>query len=192
MFRQLRGDTRVDTVEARYHINLNSRGDALIGNLLADRGFDSLTQLLTAYRGGATDFSRRRRLFLCFHAEDRPQIQGFRLMAKNPNLDFDFVDDSVRAPINSENATYVKQVIREKIRRASILVCLIGNGTAWRDWVDWEIRTSQEMGKGICGVRLKESRGRVPALLREIDAPVAKWNLDEIVAAIECAAAKRS
>lgn len=192
MFRRIRDDTRIDTVEARYSIDLNSRGDAKLGNLLEERGFDSLSQLLNAYYGRATNFGRRRRLFLCFHAEDRPQVQGFRLMASNPNLTFDFIDDSVRAPINSANAAYVKQVISDKISRASVLVCLIGNGTAWRDWVDWELETGYEMDKGLCGVRLKGSRGATPDLLRELRSPVARWDLGEIVAAIECAAARRS
>lgn len=193
MFRQVRSDSRIDTIEARYGIDLNSRGDALLGNLLDERGFDSLSQLLKAYHGHATHLSRRRRLFLSFHAEDRPQVQGFRLMAKNPNLlDFDFIDDSVRSPIGSGNARYIQQRIVEKIQRASVVVCLIGNGTAWREWVDWELETGQAMNKGLCGVRLRGSRGRVPDLLNQLNSPIAQWDLSQIVAAIECAAARRS
>jgi hypothetical protein len=41
-------------------------------------------------------------------------------------------------------------------------------------------------------VRLKGSRGRVPQIIHEIGAPVASWGTEEIVAAIECAAARRS
>ena len=41
MFRRKRDDTRIDTIERLYGINLNARGDALLGNLLEDRGFDS-------------------------------------------------------------------------------------------------------------------------------------------------------
>jgi hypothetical protein len=192
MFRQVRGDTLVFTIEARYNIDLNVRGDALLGNLLDDRGFASLNQLLKAYRGQATEFGRDRRLFLCFHEEDRQQIGGFRLMARNPNLDFFFIDDSVRTPIDSANASYVAGRIREKINRASVLVCLIGNATAWRDWVDWEIETAAEMGKGLCGVRLRGSRGPAPQRLGEMGAPIARWDLGEIIAVIECAAARRS
>jgi hypothetical protein len=39
---------------------------------------------------------------LSFHAEDQQQVNGMRLMAHNQNLDFDFNDQSVRTPINSE------------------------------------------------------------------------------------------
>lgn len=162
----------------------------LLKNVLSKRGFDSQTQLLDAYYGRLTYHPRKRRVFLSFHAEDRAQVQGFRLMSFNKNLDFEFHDASVQTPIMSDNNTYIRQVISEKISRAAVLVCLIGNGTAWRDWVEWEIGTARRLHKGICGVRLKGSRGRTPPGLE--GARIARWNTDEIVAAIECAAARRS
>lgn len=192
MYRAKRGDTRVRTIEATCGIELNARGDMTLRNLLDERGFDSLSQLLTAYRGWATSHARRRRLFLSFHAEDKPQVQGFRLMAYNENIDLDFYDGSLQGRINSERAAYIKNALRSKIQRASVIVCLIGNGTAWRDWVDWELRTAIEMGKGVCGIRLKESRGRTPPALAEVGALVAQWDMRQITAVIECAAARRS
>jgi len=192
MFRAKRDDTLVRTIERQYGVELHARGDMTLGTLLKERGFDSLTQLLQAHRKQLKGHGRKRRLFLSFHAEDRAQVAGFRLMARNPNLEFDFYDGSLQEPVNSERSTYIRQIIRELIQRASVVVCLIGNGTAWRDWVDWELRTAVEMGKGICGVRLKESRGRTPPFLSEIRAPTARWDVQEILAVIECAAARRS
>jgi hypothetical protein len=193
MFTRKRSDTRIDTIEAQYGVNMNTRGDTLLGNLLEQRGFDSLTQLLDAYWGRATQHARSRRVFLSFHAEDRAQVQGFRLMMRNPNLGFDVHDESLRTPIDSEQSGYVKSLIRPKIERASVLMCLVGNGTAWREWVDWEIRTAVELGKGLCGVRLKGSTGRAPPLLGEYGADIVKWgDHTEVVAAIEQAAARRT
>ena len=192
MFRRKNANTLVSSVEETYGIDLNARGDAKLGNLLRRRGFDSQSQLIRAYRGQLTEQARPRRLFLSFHYEDRNQVNGFRLLGLNPNTPFEFYDGSVRAPINSEQSGYLKRVITEKIRRAAVVVCLIGNGTAWREWVDWELQTALDLGKGICGVRLKRSRGQVPAILKQIDAPVVKWDQASIVAAIECAAARRT
>jgi hypothetical protein len=192
MFRQKRSDTTVRTIEQTYGIDLNVRGDMLLGNLLIERGFDSLSQFLAAYRRQLTYHAKKRRTFLSFHAEDRAQVQGFRLMSMNQNIDLEFYDGSVRAAIDSENGTYVRKVIRAKIARAAVLVCLIGNGTAWRDWVDWEIETALEMHKGICGVRLRGSRGRTPSGLTAVAAPVAAWEVSDIISVIECAAARRS
>lgn len=192
MFRAKRDDTLVGTIERQYGIDLHARSDMTLGSLLEERGFDSLTQFLQAFSGRLSYHARKRRLFLSFHAEDKPQVQGFRLMAYNPNVETDFYDGSLQEPVNSERGSYIRKTIVERIRRASIVVCLIGNGTAWRDWVDWEIRTGAALGKGICGVRLKESRGRTPPALIEVGAPIARWDMAEIISIIECAAARRS
>jgi hypothetical protein len=192
MFQRKRGDTLVGTIEQSYGIDLRARADMQLDTLLSERGFDSLTQLIHAYHRRLLIPARRRRVFLSFHAEDRQQVAGFRLMAQNPHLNFDLYDGSLQTPVNSENGSYIRKVIRPMIQRCSVVLCLIGNGTAWRDWVDWELDAACEMGKGVCGAKLKESRGRTPPILRAMDAPVARWDADEIIAAIECAAARRS
>jgi hypothetical protein len=192
MFRQKNSNTKIENVEAAYNVDLNTRGDATLGNLLRRRGFQSQSQLLRALRGQLTEHASQRRLFLSFHAEDRLQVNGFRLMAYSRNSPIDFYDGSVRTAINSLQSSYIRATIREKIERCSVVVCLIGNGTAWRDWVDWELETAIELGKGVCGVRLKGSSGRAPEILHRIDAPIAQWDQQRIVAAIECAAARRT
>ena len=95
LFRVIRSDTLIRTVERRYKIDLHARADMKLGNLLDQRGFDSLTQLLLAYRGGLRHHPRKRRVFLSFHAEDIAQVGGFRLMAHAPNVEVDFFDSNL-------------------------------------------------------------------------------------------------
>lgn len=192
MFRQKNSNTKIKNVEKKYGLDLNARGDMKLGTMLTNRGFDSQSQLVKAARGQLTKQARIRRLFLSFHHEDRAQVGGFRLMAYSPNLPIDFADVSVRSAISSAQSAYLKKAISEKIKKCSVVVCLIGDGTAWRDWVEWELETALALGKGMCGVRLKDSRGQVPDLLRRIGAPIAAWDPRAIVAAIEQAAARRS
>lgn len=193
MFRNKRSDTSVASIERTYNIDLNARSDMLLRNLLDERGFDTQYQFLNAFYGRLSEHPRKRKLFLSFHAEDLPQVQGFRLMSKNPNMrEHAFHEKSLTSRVNSEDGAYLRRVIRDKIDSCSVLVCLIGNGTAWREWVDWEIRIAFELRKGVCGVRLKDSRGRTPPELVARRAPVATWDMDEIVRVIERAAARRS
>lgn len=192
MFTRKRSDTLLRSIETQYGIDLNARGDTLLGNLLEERGFDSLSQLLAAYRGQLTYHARPRRIFISFHAEDKPQVAGFRLMMNNPRLDLELFDESLQGAVQSDRGSYIRKVIHPKIQRSSVVVCLIGNGTGWREWVDWELETAQSLGKGLCGVRLRESHGRTPPLLKEVNAPIARFDVPEIIAAIECAAARRS
>jgi hypothetical protein len=192
MYRQKRSDTTVGTIQDTYGMDLHCRCDTKLGNLLAERGFDSLSQLRKAYCCGATELARRRKVFLSFHAEDLRQVHGLRLMFRNPRLDLDIYDNGLRTAINSERGTYIRSVIRERIRKSAVVLCLIGNGTAWREWVDWELRTAVDLHKGVCGVRLKDSRGRTPPALADLGVPVLRWGTSAIVAAVEYAAARRS
>ena len=113
-------------------------------------------------------------------------------MAANPAVDFELYDEGLVAPVNSDRGHYIRSRIRPLINRSHVLLCLIGNGTAWREWVEWEISTAYGLRKGICGVRLKGTRGRAPATLKEVGAPVWNWGVAELVAAVEQAAARRS
>jgi len=192
MFRQKRSDSLVGSVERTYGISLNARSDMMLGTLLRERGFDSLSQLLRAFRKQSTSHAAHRSVFLSFHREDLLQVNGFRLMMANDRLDLQISDDPNRHPVGSEKSSYIKNVLRSRISEVDVVICMIGNGTAWRDWVDWELNAALESRRGLCGVRLKGSVGRAPAILREVDAPVASWKLPDIISAIECAAARRS
>lgn len=192
MFAKKRGDTRVETIERQYGIDLHARGDMLLRGLLANRGFESLSQLLDAYYGRLTHHPRRRRVFLTFHYEDRDQVSGFRLMVHNPKVGIDLYDFGLTEAIRSEEDRYIRRAIKAKIAEAEVVMCLVGNGTAWREWVDWEIETGARLGKGLCGVRLKGARGRTPPMLKEAGAVVAPWDVGEITEVIEQACARRS
>ena len=49
--RRKRIDTRADTIEEQYHVDLGVRGDKQLGNILEDEGVDSLSGLLRKKRG---------------------------------------------------------------------------------------------------------------------------------------------
>lgn len=66
MFDRKRRDTKVETIERSCGIDLHPRGDMLLGNLLEERGFGFLTQLVAAYRMRATSHARKRRAFASF------------------------------------------------------------------------------------------------------------------------------
>lgn len=45
-YRQIRSDTRVDTIEKRYGVDLGARSDKQIGNYLREKGYPSLSRML--------------------------------------------------------------------------------------------------------------------------------------------------
>lgn len=192
MFRAKRDDTLVRSVEETYKIDLNARGDMKLGTLLEQRGFDSLSQLVKAARGNLLYHPRPRSVFLSFHWEDLAQVRGFRLMTANERLTLSISDEPARYPVKSERSTYIRRVLRDRIASVDVLICLIGNGTAWREWVEWEVETAARLHVGICGIRLKGSRGRIPPILHQHGVALAPWNHTLMTPAIERAAALRS
>jgi hypothetical protein len=192
MFEQVDPNTTVKELEDKYGISLNARSDMKLKTLLVERGFDSWTKFLKAFRGGATSSARARQVFPSFHAEDISRVNGLRLMIRNPDVNLDFDEASLKNLVNSGNSTYIKQSLSTKIERSEVLLCLIGNGTGWREMVNWEIGRAIELRKGICAVRIRGTYGKIPDLIREHDFPSAQWDTKKILAAVECAAARRS
>jgi len=134
----------------------------------------------------------RRRVFLSFKGEDKPLVDLFRGQARNKNTDLDFIDFSLRVPFNSENAEYIKRGIRERIRQSSVTVVLITESTYKSEWVDWEIRESVRLGKGVVGVKLKDDPSiKIPSAIKEYGFRVVGWNHKEIRQAINEAAENR-
>jgi hypothetical protein len=124
-------------------------------------------------------------VFLSFVEEDLDLVNLFRGQAKNENSDLSFDDYSVKVPYNSENAAYIRSRITEKIRSASVTICLIGSKTASSTWVDWEIRKSVELGNKVFGVRLSSTAAHaVPPALVEAKATILGWDIKKIVAEI--------
>lgn len=129
--------------------------------------------------------STKKRVFLSFIAEDKDRVQGLRLLAKNPNFDIEFYDESVRTPFDSHNAEYIKRQIREKINRTSVTVCLISEETHKSKWVDWERRVSDEKGNKIIAMALKSvDRAVLPALIKEKQLTFYPWDVDKLASLV--------
>ena len=102
-----------------------------------------------------TSAQTKRRVFLSFQYEDRHYADLMDAWAANENNDFDIYDERLKAAINSTRADYIKGLLREKIDRASVLVCIIGPTTSGSSWVKWEGTYAIEQGKGLVGVKTK-------------------------------------
>lgn len=127
----------------------------------------------------------KRRIFISFDHADTLQVNGF--LGLRQILDnFEFYNHKLDHRINSSDTEYVRRVIREEyIRPASVTVVLIGNTTAESPWVRWEIEESIRQGKGLLGIRLKETWGPVP---QGIPAnAVGGWEPDKFASWIEWA-----
>jgi MTH538 TIR-like domain (DUF1863) len=91
----------------------------------------------------------RRNVFISFSVKDIDEVNLIRAHAKNENSDIEFNDRSVREPYNSERAEYIRSRLKERINQSSTTVVYISENTARSSWVEWEVKTSLELGKRV-------------------------------------------
>ncbi len=130
--------------------------------------------------------STKRNVFISFATEDMDEVNLLRAQAKNENSDLEFNDWSLREPFESKRAEYIKKGIKERIERSSVTLVYISPITANSNWVDWEIRESIKLGKGVIAVHTGDSPpSQVPSAIIEHKIPVIKWTASGIATAIE-------
>lgn len=126
----------------------------------------------------------RRNLFISFASEDKDLIELLRGQFKNEKVDINVNDWSLKEPIDSERASYIKLRIIEKIMRTSKVIVFLSDNTNKSDWVKWEVNESIKQGKDIVCVRVDESN-EVPDFIIENSIEVIPWKQDKIKAFIE-------
>lgn len=152
---------------------------------LPDDSYDKMAQTARdALRGAAKP--HRRNVFISFDSDDLPLVNLLRGQAKNDNIPIEFNDYSLKEPFNSEQADYIKRRIRERIRPASVTMVYLTNKAAESEWVDWEIRESIKLGKGVIAIYQGDTPPRnLPSALKELDIQPVQWGAQEIMNAID-------
>ncbi|WP_025217641.1 TIR domain-containing protein [Mannheimia varigena] len=87
------------------------------------------------------------------------------------------------SPINSYNAAYIKQRLRERIKNSNIVLALAGIYTSHSDWMRWEIETAKELGIPIVGV-IPRGQERISQIVFSNSIVDVRWNTESIVQAI--------
>jgi hypothetical protein len=119
-----------------------------------------------------------KRVFISFRHEDKPQVNGLRLLAANDKFGIEFYDESLAKAIDSEDAKYIKTKIKEKIARTSVTVCMLSALTHTSKWVDWELETSFAKGNKLIFMGLKDGPPQltVPELGRKLNLGWYSWD----------------
>lgn len=138
---------------------------------------------------GAWEQRKRRAVFLSFDSEDMAYVNAFRSLAKNEYVGLTLRDRSLRRAVRSRRDEVIADELLKRIHGCSVCVCLIGLNTWQRDWVNWEVSTCAQQGRGILGIRLSNAgRARIPEALRWAGAEILPWLPHEFEDAIERAA----
>ena len=132
------------------------------------------------------DQPEKRNVFISFASEDLQDVNLLRGQAKSGSSDLEFIDYSLKEAIDSKRAEYLKQKIRERIKQSSVTVCYLSSDTSQSRWVDWEIRESLRLGKGVIAMYKGDSPPRtLPSAIKEHGIKPVPWNQKAITKAIE-------
>ena len=125
-------------------------------------------------------------VFLSFVEEDLHMMEMWREQESEEDVNLEFYEYPAKKPYDSPDAENIKDKIRELLQGVSVTVVLIGRTTYASKWVDWEIRASAEMGKGLLAVDLHpESDHIVPRALKDFKVEILGWDIKETAIAIE-------
>lgn len=96
----------------------------------------------------------RRKIFISYHhGGDQPYYDRFSGVFGDT---YEIIyDNSLERRIDSDNVEYVMRHIRENyVTGSSCTLVLCGINTAWRKYVDWEIKATLDMQHGLMGIKL--------------------------------------
>lgn len=94
-----------------------------------------------------------------------------------------FEEATPDVPINSENANYIKQRLKQKISNSDVVLGIAGIYASYSDWMTWELDKALELNIPIVGV-VPRGAQRVSTVVSSRAKEVVRWNTESIVAAI--------
>ncbi len=94
-----------------------------------------------------------------------------------------FQEASQDEPINSDNALYIKKVLKNRIIESDIVLAIAGVYASYSDWIDWELSTAYKMSKPILGV-IPWGQERISSTVQKYSKKNVRWNTESIIQAI--------
>jgi hypothetical protein len=106
-----------------------------------------------------------------------------KLLNERGYFNVEFEEASADEPINSENAVYIKNRLKQKISNSNIVLGIAGIYASYSDWMTWELDKALELNVPIVGVA-PWGQERVSTTVSDRAKEVVRWNTESIVTAI--------
>jgi hypothetical protein len=115
------------------------------------------------------------------YTEDLEVLQ--KLLNTRGYFNVTFLEATKKTPIDSENAAYVKTVLKARILQSDIVLALAGVYASHSDWMIWELETAKANIIPIVGV-IPRGQERISTEVYSRSIVDVKWNTESIVDAI--------
>lgn len=124
-----------------------------------------------------------KRVFLSFLHDDIWEVNQFRAVIGNEYVGALAYDESLKDPVKSLSADYIKSKLTEMINRSSLTILLVSD-KSWNDpkrWLEWEMTTARDLGKQVAAIKFKNAPyANDPSFLSRFKIASAAWNIDII------------
>jgi hypothetical protein len=115
------------------------------------------------------------------HSDDLVALRN--LLNERGYFNVEFTEASKDVPINSENATYIKSRLKNKIINSDVVLALAGIYASHSDWMIWELDTTVSNNIPIVGV-IPRGQERISQEVYNRSKVDVRWNTESIVEAI--------
>jgi len=106
-----------------------------------------------------------------------------KLLNDRGYFNVEFEEATKETPINSVNATYIKQALKKRIENSNIILGLAGIYASHSEWMQWELDKALELGVPIVGVA-PWGQERLSTVVTSRSVADVRWNTESIVQAI--------
>ena len=124
------------------------------------------------------------RIFVSFRESDKSYREAFEGLLQNPNTNFYHAPISARKDYRPLGSEATRKYLNRLIKGCSALACLIGENTHNSPWIEHELDVASSLKIGIAAIRIPDTRGGAPLLIKKKNIPIVKWRSVEINSAL--------
>ncbi|QCR86437.1 TIR domain-containing protein [Moraxella osloensis] len=125
-------------------------------------------------------------VFISHYGKDDEHVQNLKQLLKSNGMTIKNSSIDSTKPNQASNESYIKGLLRDRIRWAGTTIVLIGPRTHTRDWVNWEIEQSVKQGNRVVGIYINGgTTSDLPENFKKYGSALVGWRSETIIKAIE-------
>jgi hypothetical protein len=128
--------------------------------------------------------ARNYKVFISHSWSHIADLRNLRNLLENRGyFNVEFEEATPDVPINSDNAYYIRQRLKQKISSSDIVLGIAGIYASHSEWMEWELDKALELEIPIVGV-IPRGAERISTVVSSRSKEDVRWNTESIVEAI--------
>ena len=125
------------------------------------------------------------KLFISYRMEDEEYRNALNGILRNPSAGFTDTPIIDRKNMTKKGEDAIRAYLNGLIKECSAVLLLVGNNTHNGPWVKHEIAVALSLQKKITPIRIPDTTGGLPSILKKERLHLTEWNPAKIKAEIE-------